>query len=184
MELLNNTTEDKFVLVLLSEKQYEEKLEELVKSVEKNNAKICYVCLSKPYEDVVEALKRLKMNIGKFFFIDVLSSHYKTHKSAENCIFVKEEGSKLDSIKNAISRAISEKNCGMIIFDTISSLLVYEQTHDILKFTHELTTEEKQQNINKVFIILKEQGNLKGYSEGLINDLKMFANKSIEIVDS
>jgi len=183
MELLKNTSEDKFVLVMLSEKQYEKKLEELVRNAESNNAKICYVCLSKPVDDVIASLKNLKISIGKFFFIDILSSHYKSRESMENCIFIGEGTHKLGLIKNAIGRAISEKGCGMVIFDTISSLLVYEQTHDIVRFTHDLTTEEKQQNINNVFIILKEGGEMQGYCNSLIGDLKMFADKSIDFVD-
>ncbi len=183
MELLKNTSEDKFLLVLLSEKQYEKKLDELVRSVGENHSKICYVCLSKPVEDVAGTLKRLGVGIEKFFFIDILSSHYKSPLPLENCIFIKEGGNKLDLIKSAISKTIAEKKCSIVIFDTISSLLVYEQTHDILRFTHELTTEEKQQNINKVFIILKENGGLQEYDESLVKDLKMFADESIDFVD-
>ena len=69
------------------------------------------------------------------------------------------------------------------MFDTLSSLLMYEQTHDIVKFTHQVTIEESNRNINKVFIVLKE-GNLpQEYSQAFIKDVEMFADKKIEFLE-
>jgi hypothetical protein len=80
MDLFKDVFENKFVLVLFNEKQYENKLVDLVKELGKKHAKICYVCLSKPYTDVMEYLNRIGLDINNFFFIDVLTSHYKKQK--------------------------------------------------------------------------------------------------------
>ena len=182
MNLFQEISENKFVLVLLSEKQYEEKLAELMRKIEKDHTKICYVCLSKPYGDTIEYLQSNGLDVGKFFFIDMLTSHYKSPRKAENCIFIEAPG-KLIALQVAISKAVSEKNCSVVVFDTLSSLLMYEQTHDIVKFTHQVTIEESNRNINKVFIVLKE-GNLpQEYSQAFIKDVEMFADKKIEFLE-
>ena len=182
MDILHEITENKFVLVLLTEKQYGEKLKDLVKSIEKKHAKICYVCLSKPYSDVVNYLKDLHLDIGKFQFVDVLTSHYKKPSKVDNCIFI-EDPNKLIAIRVAISKSITQKKCSVVIFDTISSLLMYEQSHDIVKFTHQLTIEQKNQDINKVFIVLKEGDIVGEYSEPLIKDLQMFTDRTFDFKD-
>jgi archaellum biogenesis ATPase FlaH len=180
MDLYKEISENKFVMVLLTEEQYKQKLINIVKNVEKNHTKICYVCLSRPYTDIMEHLKDIGLDVNKFFFIDVLSSHYKKPKEVHNCIFI-EGPSKLIAIHVAIKRAITEKNCSVVIFDTISSLLMYEQTHDIVKFTHELTIEEKHQDVNKIFIILKENSVLREYNKNLVEDIGMFVDKTIDL---
>lgn len=180
MEIFQGVSENKFVMVLLNEQQYNQKLGDLIKNIEKNHAKICYVSLSKPYATIIEYLKENNLDVDKFFFIDVLSSHYQKQKPAENCIFI-EGPDKLISIQTAISKAIATKNCSAIIFDTVSSLLMYEQIHDIIRFTHQLTIEKKQQDVNKIYIVLKENANLASYYETLIKDIDMFTDKTIDL---
>ena len=121
----------------------------------------------------------MNINFSKFFFIDVLTSHYRSPERAENCIFLKEPR-KLNDIRAAIHESITKHSCSAVIFDTMSSLLMYEQSHDILKFTHELTVEESMQNTNKVFIILKEDMILND-SDSLIKDVEMFADRTINL---
>ena len=179
MNLFRDITENKFVLVLLSEEQYDAKLAELVKLVEQEHAKICYVCLNKPYKETVEFLAENGLDVERFVFVDVLTSHYKKQSSTEQCIYV-EDPSKIDGLQVAINQAVSERNCTIIVFDTLSSLLMYEQTHDIVRLTHHLSTEQKHVDINKVYIVLKEKGNLASYSETLVKDIGMFTDKTIE----
>jgi hypothetical protein len=95
-----------------------------------------------------------------------------------------EEPNKLIAIQVAISKAINEKKCAVVIFDTISSLLMYEQSHDIVKFTHQLTIEKKHQSINKVFIVLKDNGLVGEYYGSLVKDLGMFVDKVVDFTDT
>ena len=74
-DFLKDITENQFVLVLLDEERYIDKLKDIMKSVEKEGSKICYICLSKPYSDVIQDFEHAGINPDDFFFIDVLSSH-------------------------------------------------------------------------------------------------------------
>ena len=168
MELFNEIFENKFLLVLLTEQQYEKRLSEMIKNLEKDHKTICYICLSRPYKEIASSLQS--------------ASHYKKPANIDNCIFL-QDPSGLAALQYAIAKAVSEKHCSVIIFDTISSLLMYEQTHDIVRFTHQLTIEETYKDTNKVFVILKESSSLAEYYETLVKDMEMFSDKKIDIAD-
>lgn len=175
MDILDDISNNKFVLVMLSEKEYDEKLLGIVSHLESHQ--ICYVCLSKPYRDVIEQFKRMNLDYGKFFFIDVLTSHYSNPSKTQNCIFL-DNPSNLEQIQSSVNIAISKHNCSTVVFDTISSLLVYEHGYNMVKFTHNLAIHEESQKINKIFIVLKD-GDYAQESDSIVKDIQMFADKTI-----
>ncbi|KYK27365.1 hypothetical protein AYK26_03845 [Euryarchaeota archaeon SM23-78] len=180
MEFLLGISENKFVLILLKSKNYLEELHKMIKEVKKHHTKICYVCLSKPYSEVIDNLKNERINYEHFIFIDVISSlHYKL-KPVKNCIFVTGPENLIE-LKKAIKRAVTKNECEAVIFDTISTLLIYQQTHSIIRFTHELIIDKDQSTINKVYVVLKEKGIYRNESAKLIKDLNLFADKTIEM---
>jgi hypothetical protein len=168
----------KFLLILLSEEQYVGRLYDLVNSVRKSGSKICYVCVSRPYKDVIADLKSGKMDTDFFFFIDVLSSHYGKPEPRRGCIFL-DSPKDLGAIRSAIERAIEKNNCTVLLFDTLSNLLIYQESFPILKFAHSLTV-EKGENVIKMFLIMKENPSLEKENKELISDLKMFADKTVD----
>ena len=121
IDLLQEIVKNKFLLILMEENEYINKLEEIIKSVHKTNTNICYVCLSKPYTNIIEDLKGGGIDTTNFFFIDVMSSHYKEQEPVPNCTFIKEPHD-LTAIRVAIKKAVDEKKCSVILFDTISTL--------------------------------------------------------------
>ena len=54
MDILESITQNKFLLVMLNETEYEKKLFDMIKQMNKTGKKICYVCLSSTYKDVVD----------------------------------------------------------------------------------------------------------------------------------
>jgi len=175
-EIINN----KFLLILMEEEAYLSKLDEIIKSVEKTKTRICYVCLSKPYTDVMEDLKRKGISTSNFFFIDVLTSHYKEPERVKNCIFIPSPNN-LTAIQIAIRKAVEEKECSVILFDTISTMLIYQQTSSVVNFTHHLLAEGKQENVKKLFIVLKHDTIPAEENQRLIKDLGMFADKTLDM---
>ncbi|MFH0869557.1 MAG: hypothetical protein V1866_00690 [archaeon] len=179
MELFSRTSENKFVLVFLQNKNYMKELGKIVKPT-KSGARICYVCLSKPYSKMMDNLKSEKVNYENFIFIDTMSSPQYKLKPVKNCIFVSGPEN-LDDIRKAIRKATQKYNCDTIIFDTISTLLIYQQTHKIVRFTHELIADKIQKTVNKVYFVLKETGLYKSESAKLIKDLNLFADKIVKL---
>lgn len=182
MELFLKTAENKFVLLLLQSKNYIASLHKIIKLAKKDDGKICYVCFSKPYTDVIEDFKSERVDSNKFIFVDTLSSpHYKL-KPVKNCLFI-QDPKNLKEIGKILKRVVNKYKCEAIIFDTISTLLIYQQTHSIVRFTHELLTDESQKEVTKIYLVFKEGGVYKDESTKLINDLNLFADKTIEIKD-
>jgi predicted PP-loop superfamily ATPase len=176
MNIIEEITQNKFLLILLNEQQYMKKLYEIVKMVENSKNKICYVCLSKPYKNILTDLNENKINTKFFFFIDVLSSHYAKPEPKNNCIFL-DSPTNLKSVKDAITMAIEKENCNVLLFDTISTLLIYQGTFPILRFTHSLMIE----NAKKIFIVLKKDAVPEEENKKLIKDLEMFADKTLDL---
>ena len=67
MDLVKEITQNKFLLVLLSEGQYKKKMLDMIDQVKKTKSRICYVCLSAPYKDVVEEFKQSGIDTSNFF---------------------------------------------------------------------------------------------------------------------
>jgi hypothetical protein len=177
---LSSIGQDSFVLVIVDEADYAGSLGELMKSIENAHKRICYTCMSKPYSDVMDNLSALGMKTDKFFFVDVLSSHYTMPEPVSNCIFVNSP-SDLEEIRLAIIDAVENHDCSAIIFDTITTMLVYQQTSSIVHFTNNLVSEKKQENAKKLFIMLKDNAPGNHGAADLEKDLELFADRKIDM---
>jgi hypothetical protein len=180
MDIMSDVVKNKSLLILLTESEYEKRLSDILEQVEKSKSKICYVCLSTPYAEVIERFKKKGIDPNKFFFVDVMSSHYAAPRDAKDCIFVSGPTA-LEEIRAAIKKAIDEKHCSIVMFDTISSLLIYQQSDSILHFTNRLVSSREHENTSKVFIVLKDMQSLESEIQLLTKDMKMFADKMIEV---
>ena len=84
-------------------------------------------------------------------------------------------------IRAAVVDAIERRGCSAIVFDTVSTLLIYQQNSSIVSFTNSLLSEKKQENTKKLFIILKDDRTSEGDLDVLTKDLEMFADKKIDM---
>lgn len=175
--LLKNP-EKRFSLILVNEDQHIDTSVELIKFLVES--KICYVCLSRPYSNVINDLKQNNIETNKIFFVDVLSSHYEKHKNKENCLFLSGP-SNLEIILDGIRKMIKEKGCSIILIDTISHLLIYQENFNILKFTHSLSTGKYEKNLRKIFIFLNQYNLQKEESNSLVEDISMFTDNLIDL---
>jgi len=170
-------TQNKLLLLILKESQYLAHLSKVIKSINNSQSNICYACLNRPYKDLIEDMKKEDINFNRFFFIDILSSHYIKPSPVKNCVFI-EEPIKLVNIQSAITELVNKEKCSTIIIDTIHTLLDFESSFSITKFAHNLTIEKKDKN--KIFIALDENGFTRESAGELTKDLSMFADKVVE----
>ena len=164
-------------LLILKESQYLAHLSKMIKSINNTQSNICYACLSRPYKDLIEDIKKEDINFNRFFFIDILSSHYTKPKPVKNCIFI-EEPIKIENIESAITDSINKEKCKTLIVDTVSTMLDFESVFSITQFVHNLVTKKK--DINKILIVLKENEFMVEGPSKLTEDLSMFADKVVE----
>lgn len=177
--LVESMDKSRFVIALIDEEKYIDKITEIAKSV-KNAEKICYVCLSKPYTDICEDLKMRGADIKKFYFVDTLSSHYGINASSVNCTFV-DSPTNIPGIKDAITKASKEKKCTSIVFDTISAMLIYQDNSKIVRFTHDFLSEKHEERSRILYLVIRHDSVPAEENEKLVSDLSMFADKTIKV---
>ncbi|MBN2422328.1 hypothetical protein JXB41_03810 [Candidatus Woesearchaeota archaeon] len=142
--------------------------------IDKISNKICYVTLNKPYNTILMNIKSLNIDANKFFFVDAISATVQTPEGVDNCSFVSSP-TVLTDLSLAFSEALSNKECDNAVFDTISTLVVYQDINSVIKFVHNLITKIRVLNKKSIFVALKED------SEELIKDLNMFVDNVVEM---
>ncbi len=177
MKPFQDKSKNKLLLAVFQEDVYTKQLSEIIKLFKELKTNVCYVCLNRPYNGIINDLKRNNLDISRFFFIDILSSHNAKPKPVKNCVFI-EEPIKIEKIQSAITDVINKKKCKTIIVDTVSTMLDFESIFSITQFVHNLVI--KEEDINKIFIVLKENELTIEYPGVLTKDLSMFADKVIE----
>jgi hypothetical protein len=170
-----------FLVFLTDENSYEKHMLDIVSSAESVHSRICYVCLSSTYQDVVEWMNLDGIDSKKFCFVDTLSSHYEERKSSDTCLFIPSPSS-LEGIKQAISASVMEKGCTMVIFDTISGLLQYEDMFSILKFTHSIMAENSYSKASKMYVVIRGGIVPEEESRRLVADLEMMADEIVDLL--
>jgi archaellum biogenesis ATPase FlaH len=68
------------------------------------------------------------------------------------------------------------KKVESILFDSLSTLLIYEKTTTVIKFVHALMAKLRSLHVGAVFIVLKEDIN-----PDLLKNLYMFADEVIDL---
>ncbi|MCK5022799.1 MAG: hypothetical protein KAS04_01365 [Candidatus Aenigmarchaeota archaeon] len=180
-ERKNNVSgKNRLFLLLTKEDEYVTNFDKIIKLIGDGNKKICYVTITRPYEDTINELKNMDIDTSNLFFVDTLTSYYMEHPPVDNCIFV-DGPTDLTKMKNAIKTAINEEKCNAIIFDTISKLMIYKGISSIVRFTHELLSENGERKTKKMFLLQKNSDIEKEEHQRLISDLSMFADEIIDI---
>ena len=98
-----------------------------------------YLSLTKPAERVMEILRENNIDIKKFLFIDAATENVKSaSREANGIIFVSSPKNfeKFDAELNQIVKDLEKFDC--IIFDSLSTLLIYKDESTVVKFTYNL----------------------------------------------
>jgi hypothetical protein len=172
-------TQNRLALMLIKRKGDVEHMYEFIKKAKEHCKSICYVCLSNPYNEVIQNLTDEGIDSTDFTFVDVISSLHYPLQPITNCVFVPGPES-LNEIKKAVHSVVQKKQCTAMIFDNISALLIYQQPDAIVKFTHDLIEDKEHQHINKVYVMKRDGDLYRKDINRLIEDLNLFADKVIE----
>jgi hypothetical protein len=169
-DLLNNN----LILLTATKEKYRDSLKLIYQELSKSFDKIGYITVNKPFSNVMDTLSKNNLNVNKFYFVDAITATVKAPPIVGNCMFVSSPTA-LTDIGLAFTSLMTEKNCDIIFFDTISTLIIYQDIGSVIKFTHNLITKASVMGKKAVFLAVKED------SEALIKDLNMFVDKIVEI---
>lgn len=172
MSLADDIKDNQIVLFVISKGDYTEILMDIVKAMVSQYKAVCYITINRPYNNIIMQLDKEKIKHDGFFFIDAITSTVQTPKEVSNCVFVAAPDA-LTDLSLAISQALSSNE--IVLFDTMSTLAVYQDVSSVLKFMHNVVTKLRVGNKKGVLIALKED------SEQLVKDMHMFVDKVVDL---
>jgi len=163
------------VIYVISTTNYGDCIKDLIGVVTKMNDKICYTTLNKPYSTMISILEKAGIDTTKIIFIDSASGGFKNPDNKPNVIFISSPKA-LTDMNIQINKVIDNEKINDLVFDSLSTLMAYEEESTIIKFTHSIISKIRTKGIKVVFTCLKDD--MKGE---LMKDLSMFVDKIIEV---
>lgn len=173
MDLKKELDKNQTILLLMAGTDYNDLI---VSNMKKLSGKsICYVTLNKTSDSLKELFKKNKIDISDLVFVDGISKTIKNvPDQADSVYYVSSPGS-LTEISLVIDKFLRH-NFNYLIFDSLTSLLVYESKSPVSKFVSSLVNKIKQSSTKAVFYSLsvKEQ-------DALIKESGMFVDKVLDL---
>ena len=164
--------ENQIVLVIFSESDSAGQLITLLQEIRKITEKIGYISISKPYSKIVEIMNKSRLKRDEAFIVDSASVSMGLELNAANCSFVSSPDA-LTELRVAFVSMIREKNRQIVIFDSLSDLLRYNDISKIVKFTNNIIMKSRIERKNIVFLSDNDA------SDDLIKDFHMFVDRVI-----
>ena len=179
MKFIIKNLDKSFLVFLLSQAKYETDYYFVLDMLSKTHNKICMVLTNDLYHNLTARMKKAQIDINNFFFIDLLSGHYKKPIPVKNCVFLSKY--EIKEILEAIDNAVKKDNSNLLIFDNFAQLLFHFPSYKICKFANTLKVKDEYSNVKKIFIMQKDNDLLTEDNKRLTNDLELFADKIIEL---
>ncbi len=173
MGLEKNIKDGQIVVFSVPQSNYEDGLEEVVSSVFAVSKSICFVAMNKPYATLGTMFKAKGLDLGKVTFIDCVTGRVSKDKTY-NVVSVSSPKA-LTELSITMSQTM-KKDFDFIIFDSLSTLLVYGDSITAIKFVHSIVSKIRETKKKMIFMVLKEDS-----ATDLMKDISMFVDKIIPV---
>ncbi|MEK6960443.1 MAG: hypothetical protein AABX47_04680 [Nanoarchaeota archaeon] len=173
MDIKRELIENRILLVIVPSENYNNTILETMRALSGKDA--CYVTLNKTSDSLKEIFRKKKIPTENILFIDAISKTIKeTPATSERCYYVSSPAA-MTEISIIINKVL-ENRFQYILFDSLTSLLVYESKAPVAKFVSSLTNKIRGTKTRAIFFALavKEQS-------ALISEAGMFADKVIDL---
>ncbi|MBU0459434.1 MAG: hypothetical protein KKE17_15680 [Proteobacteria bacterium] len=173
MNIVQELSENQTILLLIPSVEYNSIIIGIAKQL--SEKKVCYVTLNKTSGSLKEQFKKKNVNIKNIVFIDVVSKTIKKDfDHMTGCYFVSSQ-KVLTKLSSTISEILKHE-FDYLIFDSLTSLLIYQKTDLVVKFIFSLINKIKESKVKAVFYTLniKEQ-------ERFIQESSLFVDKVINL---
>ncbi|MFH1285869.1 MAG: ATPase domain-containing protein [Candidatus Micrarchaeota archaeon] len=183
-ELLQDKIQDQknfIALITVGAREYQNTNNEILRYLV-NDKKMpgVYVTINKPFATMKRILGDSGVDTRMIIFIDMITkiAGSETQKTSE-CLFLAGP-ERLSSLSIALSEAVSaipskEK---FIFFDSISTLLLYNNTGTVAKFAHFLTSKMRVWNVEGIFLSLENESDAE-----LISQISSFSDVYLKLGD-
>ena len=172
----NDIIKSRTTCIVFGVKSYPSQINDLVKLFGENNQKILYISLNRLYNPLKRKMQLDKVDTSKFVFIDcVTKTAVAQPEEHEDCIYVTAPNA-LTELSIAVTKSIQKNYPDVVLFDSLSTLLIYENPMIISQFIHSLTNKMNAFGVNIAFTILEGDK-----EQGLIKDMNMFLEKVVNV---
>lgn len=144
-------------LVLLPFQSYNEMVLDVTKELSEDYGKVCYITLNKTFRAMLKLLAYRKANMEKFYFVDSISPGVLKQDPSRRCVFV-DSLDNLEGFAEKILSIIREQKLEAVVFDSLSSFLVYKSDEEVTRFMDYLVPFLEQLEVSMTFIALSEDG--------------------------
>ena len=151
-EEISKELEKNSTLLLIFSSDEHTHLDEIIKHIK--DKKICFVSLSRTYDMVQSNLKNLGVDSKNLFVIDAVTATFSRSKPPPNTLFVPSPDA-LTDLNIAIIETIKDHKCDYMIFDSLSTLLTYQEDHLVARFTDYVISKVKDLKARAIFTCLE-----------------------------
>ena len=152
MDLKKELDVNDIFLMVLHKDTYAESLIEIIHLLK--GKKVCYITLNKTAESIHKTLQSNKINTKNVFFIDAVSEGINVDHDQDYIVTVSSPAA-LTELSIAISEAIKSKYFDVFVFDSLSTLNIYDKHEAVEIFTFEIMNRIKSEAENGIFTCLE-----------------------------
>lgn len=163
------------LLVVPSKKLIEINTQLLKWYITEKNYGVVYVTVNKPFSELIAGFQKEKIDASKIFIIDAVTPRSHVIR-AENAVFISSP-KELTNISITTTSTIKKLEIAkVLIFDSVSKLLVYNDFEEVKDFIHFISNEMKNLRVTFVMTCIKEMTD-----EKKIAELRAFVDEVIVV---
>lgn len=175
-DLKKSIKKGKIIVLVIPNEEYTKKILDIAKHFSTTHKATCYVSLNKLFNSLNTSLKEAKIKQDRFLFIDAITKSANPNaKAADNCLFVS-SSSALTEMSISIGKCLGTGKFDGFLFDSLSTLLIYNKGETVCKFVHDLINKIKKSGTTAVFTAL--EGDTKS---ALLKDISMFVDEIVHL---
>jgi len=167
--------ENKIILFILPNKTYKIELLNINKNIASWFSKVLYISLSKPAESVIETLRKNNIDTKKFLFVDAVTKGVKASISDGGITYITPPKN-FEKFKAELNQIVEKEKIQCVIFDSLTTLLLYQDENIVIRFTHDLITKLTVAHTSGEFICV-----LDNVSDHFIDSIALFADEVVNI---
>ena len=161
------------VVAVFKNKTYSSDIITAAKKMGSVSGNFIYVSLNKPFKPLTQKLKAGRVNISKILFVDGISKSAGQNVEADNCICVESAGA-LTKLSLIVTKAINSKKFDGLLFDSLSTLLIYNKKEAVTKFVQSMVNKLRKAKMTGAFTALEGDT-----EEGLLKDIGLFVDEIV-----
>lgn len=176
LDLLKRIGSSAIVVLIIPNEKYNQYIVDIAKELGTPYSAICYVSLNKLYNALSRSMDAHSINKNKFFVVDAITRSVTSNPPEfDNCFYVT-SSSALTELSLSISSALATNAFQCLLFDSLSTLLIYNKSDVVTQFVHDQMGKVMSANCIAIFTCL--EGDTKS---DLIKNLGMFVDQIIHL---